>query len=110
MEQYLAACDLAVTRSGALTVSEIAVSGRASVLIPSPNVTGDHQTYNARALSDKGAAILLPEKKLAEDSSLLLQEIETLRKDKAYREGMASKARSLAPNDAADIIYYSLLT
>lgn len=110
MEKYLAACDLCVCRSGALTVSEIAVSGRASILIPSPNVTGDHQTYNARALSDKGGAILLPEKKLVEDSGTLLEEIETLRKDTAYREGIAAKCRKLAPDDATDIIYYSLLT
>lgn len=110
MNTYLSACDLAVCRSGALTVSEIAISKKASILIPSPNVTGDHQTYNARALSDKGAAILLPESKLVQDSTFLYKEIEALRIDDAYREGMAAKCGLLAPTDATDIIYYSLLS
>lgn len=64
MPTYLAACDIAVTRSGALTVSEIAACGRASIMIPSPNVTHNHQFFNAKVLADCGASILIEEKAL----------------------------------------------
>jgi len=108
MQIYLAAADLVVSRSGALTVSEIAITGRPSILIPSPNVTGDHQTFNARAISDKGGAILIEERKLSDD--VLFEEIERLRGNRALLEGMGEQATKCAPMDAADIIYYSLIT
>jgi len=108
MEKYLAACDLVVSRSGALTVSEITICGKPSILIPSPNVTGDHQTFNARAISDKGGAILLEEGKLA--ANILYSEVERLRENPAFMEGMAEQCRRSAPVDATDIIYYSLIT
>ena len=63
MDLAYAAADLAVCRAGAITCSELAVTGTPSVLIPSPNVTADHQTQNARALD--GAAVVLPEAELA---------------------------------------------
>lgn len=64
MPLYLTAADLAITRSGAITVSELCRSATPSILIPSPNVTGNHQYYNAKHLSDLGAAILIEEKDL----------------------------------------------
>ncbi len=108
MHQYLAASDLVVSRSGALTVSEISLCSKPSILIPSPNVAGDHQTFNARAVSDKGGAILLREKELA--SEALYDEIERLRQNPALMESMAEQAGRCAPVDAADIIYYSIIT
>ena len=53
-----------ISRAGALTVTEIAQSGKASVLVPSPNVTNNHQYYNAKSLVDAGAAILLSEERI----------------------------------------------
>jgi len=108
MQVYLAAADLVVARSGALTVSEIAICGRPSILVPSPNVTGDHQTFNARAIADKGGAVLLPESEL--DGERLFEEIERLSKDRQALEVMSEKAKESAPMDATDIIYYSLIT
>lgn len=108
MHRYLAAADLVVSRSGALTVSEIALCEKPSILIPSPNVAGDHQTFNARAISDKGGAVLLKEKELAED--VLYHEIERLRQNPTLMEGMSRQAGRCAPVDAADIIYYSIIT
>lgn len=61
MDLAYAAADLALCRAGAITCSELAVTGTPSVLVPSPNVTADHQTKNARALAEGGAAVLLPE-------------------------------------------------
>ena len=108
MQVYLSAADLVVARSGALTVSEIAICGRPSILVPSPNVTGDHQTFNAKAIADKGGAVLLPEPELSGES--LCEEIEKLRKDNERLAEMAVNARKSAPMDATDIIYYSLIT
>lgn len=108
MQDYLAAADLVVSRSGALAVSEIAITGRPSILIPSPNVTGDHQTFNARAISDKGGAVLIEESKLTE--GVLFEEMERLRGNKALLESMHEQTLKCAPMDAADIIYYSLIT
>lgn len=59
MAAAYAAADLVVSRAGALSVSELALAGKASILIPSPNVAEDHQTKNARVLTDQGSAILL---------------------------------------------------
>ncbi len=107
MPTVLSACDLVISRSGALTVSEIALCGRPSILIPSPNVTGDHQTFNARAISDKGGAILLEESRLSGET--LWKEVENLRANPGFLAGMAEQTKRCAPVDAADIIYYEIL-
>jgi len=91
--------DLVICRSGALTVAELAVVGVASVLVPYPYATDDHQTGNARFLADAGAAILMPQSSLSADSlaSLLtdfLQQRDMLGE-------MAGRARELALPDAA---------
>lgn len=59
MPKKMANADLVICRSGASTLAELAACGKASILIPSPNVTGDQQRKNARQLSDKGAAIVI---------------------------------------------------
>jgi UDP-N-acetylglucosamine--N-acetylmuramyl-(pentapeptide) pyrophosphoryl-undecaprenol N-acetylglucosamine transferase len=59
--KHMAWADLVICRSGALTVSELAAAGVASVLVPYPHAVDDHQTANGRYLSDEGAAILCPQ-------------------------------------------------
>ena len=71
MPRYMAAADLVICRAGAMSVSELAALGKPAVLIPSPNVTGNHQYENAHALAQKGAAVLLEEKRIAELTSLI---------------------------------------
>ena len=95
-DQY-AACDLVLCRAGALTVSELAIAGVASILVPYPYAVDDHQTGNARFLSDHQAAILLPQTKLNPDS------LATLLKDltRAKLLAMAKAARKIAMPDAA---------
>lgn len=66
--RYLSAADVVVCRAGAMTLSEIALSGTPAILIPSPNVTGDHQTKNALAFEKAGAAFLLREEELTRDT------------------------------------------
>ena len=55
------AADIVISRAGASSISELCLLGKASVLVPSPNVEEDHQTKNARALSDRGAALFIPD-------------------------------------------------
>ena len=61
MPTVMAAADVIISRSGASTCNEIGASGTPCILIPSPNVTNDHQMKNARILADRGGAVLLPE-------------------------------------------------
>lgn len=94
-EQY-AWADLVICRSGALTVAELAAAGVASVLVPFPHAVDDHQTTNARFLSDSGAALLVRQSELtAEKLTTLLQE---LTREKLL--AMAQAARALAKPDA----------
>jgi UDP-N-acetylglucosamine--N-acetylmuramyl-(pentapeptide) pyrophosphoryl-undecaprenol N-acetylglucosamine transferase len=64
MSNAYASADLVICRAGALTVSELAVAGIASVLVPFPHAVDDHQTSNARYLSDQSAAVLIPQAEL----------------------------------------------
>ena len=68
MPQLMAAADRIVSRSGATSLTEISALGRASILVPSPNVTENHQYFNAKTFSDAGAAVLLEEKDLSPES------------------------------------------
>jgi len=58
-----------ICRAGALTIAELAAAGVASVLIPLPIAVDDHQTHNARFLSEHGAAVLLPQKELSAEKT-----------------------------------------
>jgi UDP-N-acetylglucosamine--N-acetylmuramyl-(pentapeptide) pyrophosphoryl-undecaprenol N-acetylglucosamine transferase len=107
MDLAYAASDLAVTRSGALTCSELAATGTPSVLVPSPNVTADHQTRNAAALADAGAAVLLPEPRLAADFGAT---VIALLGDFARRAAMRAACATVARPDAARDIAHATLT
>lgn len=107
METYLSCADVVISRSGALAVSEIAVCGTPSILIPSPNVTGNHQMYNAKAIADKGGAVILEEENLSGES--LIESIVNLENDKEALNEMSIKAKECAPLDASDIIYYNII-
>jgi UDP-N-acetylglucosamine--N-acetylmuramyl-(pentapeptide) pyrophosphoryl-undecaprenol N-acetylglucosamine transferase len=94
-DQY-AKADLVICRAGALTIAELAAAGVASVLIPFPFAVDDHQTHNARFLSEKGAALLLPQIELSAEK--LAQILREMSREKLL--AMAQVARSLAKPDA----------
>lgn len=98
MDMAYNAADLVVCRAGASTCSELMLTGRPSLLIPSPNVAEDHQTKNARSLEKAGAAYLLPESALNER---FRDEITRLLDDASRLERMGREARRLAKPDAA---------
>lgn len=68
MAPYMAAADVVICRAGAMSLSELAALSKAAILVPSPNVTGNHQYRNAKALADKGAALLMEEAAMTETS------------------------------------------
>jgi undecaprenyldiphospho-muramoylpentapeptide beta-N-acetylglucosaminyltransferase len=100
MELLLAAADLLVCRAGGNTVAEVAVVGLPAVLVPLPNAPGDHQTANARALADAGAAVLVPDGEL--DADRLVAEVEALLADGARLDAMGKAAVTVGRRDAAD--------
>ena len=96
MANQYAHADVVICRAGALTIAELAAAGVASVLVPFPYAVDDHQTYNARFLSEQGAAVLLPQTELnAEKLAQLLRE---MTREKLL--AMAQAARNLAKPDA----------
>ncbi len=103
MDEMMAKASLAVTRAGAITVSELCARGKAAILIPSPNVTNDHQTHNARAMEEAGAAVLIPESELS--GEVLAQQIKTLLSSPALLKEMSAKAKKCAITDACERIY-----
>lgn len=103
MDQYLAACDLVISRAGALTVSEIIVCGKPSILIPSPNVTGNHQFFNAKALVDRGGAIMIEEKDL--DTETLIKTILKMKNDRDALTKMGLASKGAMKSSAVEIIY-----
>ena len=106
MENYLAACDLVISRAGALSVAETTVCGKASVLIPSPNVTGNHQYYNAKAVADRGGAVLIEEKDLTAEA--LIREVMRLKNNPDQLAEMGQASLRCAPARALDIIYETI--
>lgn len=103
MHEYLSAADLVISRAGALTVSEITACGKAAVLIPSPNVTGNHQYFNARVVADKGGAVIIEEKDLTDEK--LLGTILRLKNNKEALNGMSAASAKIGRLDAVDMIY-----
>ena len=102
MPAALAAADVAVCRSGSSTCFELAAAGLPAVLVPSPYVTADQQTGNARHLVDGGAAVLVPDDQL--DGPRLVVEVDALLADRDRWAAMVRAARALArPDAAADI-------
>jgi UDP-N-acetylglucosamine--N-acetylmuramyl-(pentapeptide) pyrophosphoryl-undecaprenol N-acetylglucosamine transferase len=91
--------DLVICRAGALTVAELAVVGVASVLVPFPYATDDHQTSNAKYLADAGAAILMPQDALQPDK--LKDLLADFYPQRELLLEMACRARELALPDAA---------
>jgi UDP-N-acetylglucosamine--N-acetylmuramyl-(pentapeptide) pyrophosphoryl-undecaprenol N-acetylglucosamine transferase len=89
--------DLVICRAGAMTVSEVAAAGVASLMIPFPHAVDDHQTGNARFLADRGAALLLPQSECTPET--LADRLSAM--TRARLQSMAEAARRLARPDAA---------
>jgi UDP-N-acetylglucosamine--N-acetylmuramyl-(pentapeptide) pyrophosphoryl-undecaprenol N-acetylglucosamine transferase len=103
MEDALGACDIIVSRAGATTISEITAIGIPAILIPSPYVANNHQEYNALALEENGAAIIIKEAQLKDD--IFKDQILNIVNNKDALKKMSISSQKLAILDAADNIY-----
>jgi UDP-N-acetylglucosamine--N-acetylmuramyl-(pentapeptide) pyrophosphoryl-undecaprenol N-acetylglucosamine transferase len=102
MASAFAWADLVICRAGAMTVSELAAVGLASILVPYPYAVDDHQTANAAFLVDHGAALLVPEGEFK--PKRLSETIFELGENRDVIFGMAEKARSCASPNAVEIV------
>src|SRR6476661_142092 len=102
MDLAYAAADVVVSRAGALSVSELCLTGKASILVPSPNVAEDHQTKNALALVSKGAAVLITDEHAP---ARLYDEALRLLGDPERQQQLSTRVRELArPNATTAIV------
>lgn len=102
MARCLSAADIVICRAGASSLSEIQALGKPSILIPSPNVTENHQYHNAMALVNKGAALIIEEKDLS--GTILNNAIVGLLSDKNKLDTISKNVRSMAVIDATSRI------
>lgn len=106
MPEILPNIEVIVGRAGATSLAEITALGIPSILIPSPYVTNDHQTKNARSLVEKKAAELITEGEL--DSKVLMSKLDDLMLNESSRKEMAANAKSMGQPAAAENLYQVL--
>lgn len=103
MDEMLAMADVAITRAGAITVSELCAIGKPAIIIPSPNVAHNHQLYNARFMEKRGAAVVILEEELT--GKLLADQIKTLLSDKTLLKKMSDAGKGAAITTSCEQIY-----
>ncbi len=101
MDLLYAVADVVISRAGALSISELCLVGKPAVLVPSPNVAEDHQTKNALALVEKGAARLVRD---AEAVEKMLQDALLILENEALAFGLSESIRQLGRPNAAEAI------
>ena len=107
MHQYMAAADLVICRAGAMTLTELAKMKKSAILIPSPNVTDNHQYKNAKVLADAGAAILIEEKDLTADS--ITEAVRRLADDAEARRVLEKNIAPFGRDDVGKRIYEEIV-
>ncbi len=107
MPALLDRADLVICRAGAGTLSELALKGVPAILVPYPHAADDHQTFNARSLADKGAALMIADRNLS--GNALLEAVMQLKSDPGRRQQMSEAMKQLAKPDAADCIAAHIL-
>jgi UDP-N-acetylglucosamine--N-acetylmuramyl-(pentapeptide) pyrophosphoryl-undecaprenol N-acetylglucosamine transferase len=106
MNYAYSASDLILARAGATTIAEILVLGIPSILVPSPNVAENHQYYNAKSLSDEGAAILVEDYEI---DSRMYDEVTVMINSAEKLAELKKRALLLAKPDAAKVIAKSAI-
>ncbi len=107
METRMSAADIVISRAGAMTISEIAIAGKACVMIPSPNVVDNHQYKNAKVLADANAVVLLEESALTDE--LFDKEMAALIESREKREALAKNLSRFANTDANKRIFDEMM-
>jgi UDP-N-acetylglucosamine--N-acetylmuramyl-(pentapeptide) pyrophosphoryl-undecaprenol N-acetylglucosamine transferase len=105
MDYAYACADIIISRAGG-TISELQIIGKPVILVPSPNVTEDHQTHNAMALVNKGAAIMIKD----DEAKLnLIPAAIDLLNDEAKKKSLSANIKKLAITNAAERIVDEIL-
>ena len=107
MDICMAAADLVISRAGAITLGEIGVCGKPSVLIPSPYVAENHQFHNAMTLKNNGAAEIIEEKDL--NGEILIKTVSKMLEDESKLQKMSQAAKESSISDANERIYDVLM-
>ena len=107
MPRVMAAADLVMCRAGASTISELSYMGKPVIMVPSPNVTNNHQEKNARVLEKAGGAEVMLEGEF--DARSLLNEVKALLADQDRLDAMSRAMSSLAVTDATERICSAIL-
>lgn len=107
MPDLMAAADLIITRAGASSLNEIEAAGTPCIIVPSPNVTDNHQEKNARVLERNAGAVVLPEPGLTAEQ--LYSTARDLLNDTARRSAMRTALQKMAVVDSAERIYQTIL-
>lgn len=107
MATVMTAADIVLSRAGASTIAELTYLGTPAILVPSPNVTNDHQTKNARQLEKAGGVIMIPESECS--GSLLFEQTNALAADTERRERMSERLRDIGVRDAVKKITCTVL-
>ena len=108
MNERMATADLLICRAGAMTVSELALMGKAAIFVPSPYVAANHQYKNAKAIYDADACELVEEREF--DSGRLEDVVAELLKNDGRRLTMSDNIKSFAVSDANEKIYKEIMT
>jgi UDP-N-acetylglucosamine--N-acetylmuramyl-(pentapeptide) pyrophosphoryl-undecaprenol N-acetylglucosamine transferase len=106
MDLAYAAADLVISRAGALSIAELQLCGKATILVPSPNVSEDHQTKNAMALVNKQAAVLIKD---TEAKEKLVKEAIALMHNQSLLITLKIQIKGMAMEKAAEKIAQELL-
>ncbi len=103
MEEVMNLSDVIISRSGAMTITEIAITGKPAIFIPFPFATENHQEYNARVLADVGAAKIILDKEL--NGEILAKTLDDMFKNKDELSKMGINANKIAIKDVEEKIY-----
>lgn len=106
MEEVMNVCDLVIARSGAMTITEISNIGKPAIFIPLPNVSHNHQEYNAKVLADIGAAEIIQNEDLNE--TLLNNKIKRIINNKQKMKKMGEMANKISIDNVEDRIYQEI--
>ena len=107
MHVRMSAADLIISRAGAMTISELAMMKKASLIIPSPNVVDNHQYKNAKVLADANATVLIEEKNL--DNKSFADSVNMLVSDKNKRDELSRNIVQFANTDANKLIFAEII-
>jgi len=109
MNQMMGAADVVIARAGATTMLELASLHKATILVPNAQLTGDHQTKNAKVYADAGAAIVLSEEAIEQNPALLVDTLTRLLKNAderaAYEKAIGAMAKPQAAQDVASALF-----